>query len=429
MKRIITNVYIAAIVGFLIAVGAGTTAQAAWSSQIKQSQNGPVVVENGQTHKGSLYSTGKAVRVAGDVAGDVYCGAERVEITGSIKGGLMCAAQHIVVNGSVGQGVRLAAQSVVINGQVEGDVSVAAQNITIGKEAHVGGDVNGMSQSLVIDGVVHGGLRYGGGSVAVNGSVMKASDVSTPSITFGAAGRFNDSLHYSAEKEIDIDKNRVAGNIEYNNPNKKAALDGSKMIMGLLSLIGIFITTGMIVALLMPRFVERSSELTRGSLGTTFLAGSAVVFVLPIVAMMLFLSYFGAYIALIMLLVWVVILLLSGVFFAYYMGSVLLQSSQNILVRMIGGLVIVSALMLIPFIQIVAIFASILFGSGILVRALFNGRFGPFRYSLAPEPPMPPMPKSLDSEVEERELEKPKPIAKKTTTPKKPAKKSSEDKK
>ena len=102
---------------------------------------------------------------------------------------------------------------------------------------------------------------------------------------------------------------------------------------------------------------------------------------------------------------------------------------------MLAGLVLLAALWLIPGVQIIAILATALMGSGILVRALFEKQFDGHRYTTAPLPPRPAMPISLggsSSREEKASLETPAPITEKSAekpAAKKPEQKSAEPKK
>lgn len=424
MKRIITSVLMAGCAGMMFAVGFGAPAQA-WSPQIKGGET--VTIKKDETHKGSLYVTGDSVKIDGTVEGDVYCGARTVEITGTIEGGVSCAAQELKVSGTVEQGVRLAGQDVAIEGVVNGDVSVAGQIVQVAEAARVGGDVNGYAQAVTIDGVVQGGLRLGAEKMTLNGTVGAASDIVTQSLTFGENGQFKSNLDYSASQELSINDGNVAGDVTYN--TQEATATSSDMLMTLALIAGTFIFTGMVIAAALPQLVERSSRRAKGAFGQTLLAGSAVVFVTPIVATLFLISYFGMFLGIVLLFVWAVTLMLSGVFFAYYLGAIILQNSQNILVRMLCGLVLLAALWLIPIVQIIAIFATIIVGTGLLVRTLFDGQFDNFRYTLAPLPPKPAMPVALGGEPKKADLETPRPIAKKTTIKKATTKKPGTKKK
>ena len=430
MKRSSIGLFVAGFAVMMLAIGISVPAQAAWSPQVKGGEE--VTIAEGETHEGSLYATGKNVVIAGDVEGSVYCAAsEKVEITGTVQGSVYCAAaQEIILNGEVTQGARLASLITRVDGEVGGDLSLAAQQAELSNDTRVAGDVNGYAQNLTIGGEVGGGLRLSAQAITLNGVVQGASDISTESLTFGDNGKFASDLFYTSTSEITIDRSLVAGQIDYNE-NASQSASGDQMLATLLLLVGSFLFAGLAIVVTLPQFVERSSRLVKGKIGVTLLAGSAVLFVAPVAMFLFFISYFGTFLAFILLLVWLAILLLSGVFFAYYLGTLILQNSQNIILRMLAGLVLLAALWLIPGVQIIAIIATALVGSGILVRALFEKQFDGHRYTTAPLPPRPAMPISLGGSggshrEEKAHLETPAPIAEKPA--KKPAAKKAEQK-
>ena len=408
MKRGIITVVLASAAGLLVALGMQAPAQA-WSPAMKGGET--VTVAEGETHKGSLYATGSTIKIEGDVEGDVYCAAQKVEISGAVSGNISCAAQEIVFSGTAEQSARFAAMDIKLGGEIAGDVSLAAQTATVREASEIGGDLNGYTQELTVDGTVTGGLRLAAEKITVNGTVVGSSDLSTRSLRFGENGQFEGNLYYSSAEEISINTGNVAGTIEHH--KAEGSSSRNDILMTLILVIGTFIFTGLAVAAMLPQFVERSSRLAKGNVIITLLTGSAALFVVPVVAMLLFISYFGIMLGVILLLAWVLMILLSGVFFAYYLGAIMLPGSQHILIRMLGGVVLLSALWLIPVLQIVAIFATAVMGSGLLLRALFHKQFGSHTFSLAPPLPRPPMPVSLGGPKESR-LETPQPIE---TTP------------
>ncbi len=410
MKRNILNVLLAVFVGSLV-VGGSQSVQAAWGPQLKTGENNKAVVEKNTIHKGSLYTTGRDVEIHGTVEGDVYCAGASVNITGTVEGSVLCAAEKVNVSGSIQQNARLAGATVSVGGKIAQNLSVAAQFAKVEKSAQIGGDINGAAQELTIDGPVAGGLNYLASKVVVNGLIAESSNISTQSLSFGEQGKFESDLYYSSGSKLTINKDSVGGNVEYNSANSATKESSQSVLMSIVMFVGTFIVTGMMLAAVLPRFMEKSSKVAKKSLGSVFLAGSAIVFITPLVGILLILSAFGSYLAIIIFLLWVAILMLSGVFFAYYLGSKFLQNQQNILVRMLGGLVVLAALWLIPVVQIIAALATVVIGSGILVRALTDGQFNSFSYSLAPPPSKPPMPQSLGQAAN---LETPAPIAKET---------------
>lgn len=397
----------------LASLGVYTNANA-WSQDMRTGET--VTVAKDTVHTGSLYVGAETVTIEGTVEGSLYCVGRNVTIKGTVTGDVACAGENVTYEAKTAQSVRLAGQNVSLKrGSVGADTTVFAGIATIAKEVKLAGDLNGMAQLLTLDGTVAKNLHYGASTTTLNGVVQGSGNLSSDIVTFGDDAKIAGDLHYSASRELKIDDGKVDGKIAYNAPEQMKAAD----LLGMLLQAAIAMAfAGVMLTLVAPRFIERSSQLTGARFGQTLLVGAVTVFVAPIGIVLLFLTGIGVPLAIVALLLYIAVLLLSGVFFAYYLGAVLLRSSQSILVRMIGGVAVLSALWLIPVVNIFAIIATVIVGAGILVRTVTHGYRTP-RYSLADEPPVPPMPKALSGKKEQ--LETPKPIAKRPT---KPAKKS-----
>lgn len=413
MRRILVSLSVAVSAIILATIGAQSVVQAGWSQDIKSGDT--VTLAKGQTHEGSLYIAGNNVKIDGTVTGSLYCAGQNVTITGKVSGDVACAGQTLEYTGTTDGSVRLAGQQVTVNGAVGADTTLFGMMASVGEQAKLAGDLNGGAQTVTINGEVAKNLQYGAQSVTINGLVAGSANIGSDAISLGENARVAGSLHYTASKELSIDTDKVAGKIEYNAVGEESSQ--ANPLAGLLMTIAMFIATALIIALAAPRFMERSSRLASARFGQTLLIGSATVFVTPFVIFVLFLGILTLPLAIVAVLLYIATLILSGVFLAYHLGALLLRSSQNVLVRMIGGVAVLVALWIIPIVNIFAILATVIVGSGILVRTLTNGYRAP-RYSLTPEPTRPPMPTALGGK---KELETPRPIAKKPAKPKKPA--------
>ncbi len=371
--------------GLLVSVGVAagivSTSQAAWSDSLR-AKDGVVTIAEDETHQGSLYATGEKVVIEGNVTGTVYCAAGEVTISGSVDGDVLCAAQTLKLDEATVRGdVRVAGQYIEVSGGIGGSVTAFGQDVKIGDNTQIAGDLNGATQKTVLDGSVAGSLVSGGQMLELNGRVGNNADVSYASIDINDSAKVGGNFNYSSAREQDINTSVVEGEVSYNPAeNKQADTDGLLGASILFSLA--LLVTGLVVAALMPRFLHRSSEVLRRQGVMTVLLGFAIALGMPIILFLLFLSLFLAPLAGILLLAWLLVSALSGIFFAYYIGSVLLRGVDNILLRMLGGSVVLLILYMIPIVNIFVLFAAWIVGSGMVVATLVDGYRRP-AYSVA----------------------------------------------
>ena len=81
----------------------------------------------------------------------------------------------------------------------------------------------------------------------------------------------------------------------------------------------------------------------------------------------------GVYLGVVLLLGWIVVMLMSGVLASYYVGRLALaRTTHHPFMAMIAGVIIFSALLIIPIVNVITLIAAALFGSGMVIRELFE---------------------------------------------------------
>ena len=365
----------------LLALLGATTARADWSPNAVTGEN--ITLAKGQEHRGAYYAAGSTVKIEGNVDGDVYCAGETIEITGSVSGSVLCAGKSIRIAGAVGRDIRAAAQTVTIDSKVSGSVSAFAQTITVSQSSAITGELNGAAQTVRIEGSVGQNVRMGAEDIVIGAPIAGNVDVGVGSLLINDNGKVAGNVNYTAEKQLQLSQDKVSGKISYNQPPESAKPSPADTFMSILMVGLSLFVSAMLLAVFFPRFFQRSATIAQQNIGLTALIGLAVVFSVPFIILLLAISMVAIPLALLLLLVWICTLAVSGMFFAYWIGSLVLRSSNNILVRMAAGSAIVLVLYAIPYIGGLAIFIALIMGSGIAVRTISHGHQSP-AYQVAP---------------------------------------------
>lgn len=359
------------IVSFVAAIGVASVTSAMWSPNFRSSAD-TVTIAKDSTHTGSLYAAGENVTIDGAVTGTVYCVGETITINGSVAGDVLCAGQKVIINGTVAGDVRAAGQFVEVNGAVGGSLTAFAQDVRIDKAARIADDVNGAAQQFTINGVVGRDLAVGAQLLALDGEVKGNVDAAIEQLRLGSQSLVLGNLNYSATKEASVDESRVSGSVSFNpakdHQSSSRYVSGTKLLFLLM-----LVASAIGMVLIMPRFVDRSSELFRQRIMMTILLGFTFVFGAPILVSLLLLSVILLPFGLALLFVWCAVLVLSSIFFAYWVGAELLRSQPNIIMRMLGGVAIIVVALTIPVLGGFVLFASVVVGSGMIVTTLTNG--------------------------------------------------------
>ena len=361
----------AALAVAAVAVLGSYSAHAMWPENL-QGSNGNITVARGETRDGSVYLAGDKVTIDGTVNGDVYCAGATVVISGTVNGDVMCAGQSIDITGNVSQDVRLAAQNITITSAVKGNASLFAQNARVEKSASIGGDLNGASQTLTLDGTVSKNAVLAAQALNLKGTIAGDANLAVQSLATAQGAKISGNLYYTSDSELTVDKGVVVGSTEFNpTENSNRNKNNSYLGVALFVVLSLFVTS-MLVAVAFPRFLQRADARSHSQKLNTAIYGFTFVFATPIIAVMAFATVVLIPLGLALMLAWMLVLTASGIVFAYIVGSSLLRSSENVLVRMAGGAALVLLLYLVPFINVIALFVAGVYGSGAVITTLFH---------------------------------------------------------
>ncbi len=361
--------------GLVLSIGAvlgiATVSQAKWSNSIQSQDKVEVAVD--QTHQGSLYATGDQVTIEGTIEGDLYCAARELVIGGEaeVTGDVLCAVQTATIDGKVGQDLRLAGQYISVDNTVGGSLTFFGQDLKLRANSSVAGDVNGAGQIMNIGGPVGGDIVLGGERLSLQSTVAGNVDAGVNRIEMTGGAEVKGDLNYSASQAIAVDESKVAGEISSNQAQhqQSQAIDFGWLLYMLLSMLA----CALLVALLAPRFVERSQTIATRHFATVSLIGFAVVFGTPIVAVMAMVTVVLLPVGIFLTLLWASALLLSHGLFAYWLGTIVLARQENVLLRMTAGVGALFVLYLIPLVNFLVAVVATVVGSGMLAATALDG--------------------------------------------------------
>ena len=354
----------AAVLGLL----GSTTPTMAWSQNLINGGDS-VTIEQSAIKPGSVYVAGNNITINATVDGSLYCAGGHITVNGSVHGDINCAGQDITINGSVQGSVKLAGGTLSLGNKVGSDVSLFGQTATVRSNATVAGDINAGVQNLTIDGTVTRSVVAGVQSLNMNGKVGSMNIVDAQNLSLGKNARVSGDLNYQSEDELKLDSNKIGGAVHYHKPQPRHQVNP---LYTLALVFAAFAVTALILTLAAPRWVDRSAGIAKAKFGYVMLFGVLGVLAFTVV---------GLPLALMMILAWLLLLMLSGTFFAYFIGALILPRVANILVRLFVGLVVTAALLVIPYsIGVFSVLIMLIMGTGIILTTLLHN-YQPPRYS------------------------------------------------
>jgi len=361
---------ILAAVGLLIVplfAGAGVAGATDFRS------GGNIVVEEGETINSSLFVAGDAIEIAGTVEGDVFCAATTVRITGTIRGDVICAAQDMQLRGNIDGDVRVAADTLVIESVIAGNASVLGSELRFENTSLVE-DVSAAVTTAQFNGEVRRDVAVTGNEVTIDGQVGRNIQADIGQLNLSGEAQVGGDISYRSDNRIAQSESAVVtGDVNRQAIDESAQFGPAQMAASAFFLLLTMLVTSMTIVALFPRVTQRVSSNGIERLGSTVLSGLAAVVIAPIIIFLLIISVFGSLIGFTLLTVYILMLILSGPFFAYYLGRLLMASkSRNPLLYMFVGSLCLLLLYIIPIINVFALLAAGVVGSGMLAQEVIR---------------------------------------------------------
>ena len=337
-----------------------------------------VTIAQGEKINDSLFVSGRNIDINTNVVGDIFCVGQTITISGNVEGDVICAGQTVRVSGKVDGDVRLAGQTVSISADVGGNATVAGQTFTLDSEGSIARDLSLGSQDSAVNGTVGRDLAVGSTNVVVGGSIGRDIKGAVTNIRLASSANIGGNIDYTSANDIQRDSGAdVGGKVTRSDPPEKAGEPKRGAIFGFgagwfLYWLLAMLLVSMVLALLFPRMFMRLSDRAIPTPWKPLLTGLLAGIVVPIVIVILFMSVIGIPLGLILGLAWFLLLMLSGPVTAFYIGRMVLRNSNNILLFMLVGSVILLVLYFIPIIGFLALLFALWTGTGMVLLESFD---------------------------------------------------------
>ncbi|MFZ2125837.1 MAG: hypothetical protein WA087_01290 [Candidatus Saccharimonadales bacterium] len=330
-----------------------------------------VTVAASETIDSMLFAGGSNIDIAGTVNGDVYCGGQTVNISGTINGDVFCAGQTININGKVTGDIRIGGQTVNIGGKIEGSATIGTQNLTIDNSASIGRDLLGGSQNATINGSIGRDSVIGSQNIVINGAIGRNVKGGVETITIGSNGRVGGNVDYYGTTDPTINAGgKIVGTTTRTNPPERKAAAYTPFAITITAFIYVLIAMVATALTLVGLFPKIFAEATANAVkkpGLTALVGIVSMIIAPVIVVMLFVTAIGVPLAVLIILLFTIIAIVSGPFVGYLLGRLITKTDKQYGWTMLYGVTILVIAFFIPLIGFVAIMASMIFGSGMIL--------------------------------------------------------------
>lgn len=327
------------------------------------------VVLEGAAEDDLFIFAGQQIDLRGETLGDAWLAGSSIQVSGQGRDHVRAAAQLFTLRGSLDRGLAALGATVRLetNAVVRGDAVLAGESVIV--EGRVEGDLQVLAQSVTLAG------RFGG-----NARIIAQDIVVMPGASLAG------DLVYTSPKEIFLDRNVALGGKLIRQTTPPPPPMTAERTIQLALFRALQATAAFLVGLpflaLFPRLVGRATQHLRHSLWRTLLAGLGGILVLPMAALLAFVTIVGIPFALVLGASFAILLYVGKIIVAVTIGALLLrrrgpQPLPVALGAMALGLVLYYALAALPgFGQTLSLLVGIL-GLGALLLAVLRSEGRP----------------------------------------------------
>lgn len=325
-----------------------------------------VYIKKGNNIQDNLYIAGGSVSVSGIVFGDLFAAGGNILISENVSEDITVVGGTITILGDSGGDVRVAGGNVLIVGDVKGDLIITGGSLIVSSDVLVGKDLVIAGGQVSVDGDVAGDVQIVGGVVTINGHIKgnvkaKIND----KLTIGDGAIIDGNLEYSARNPDSLKLSETAivtGETVYKKIKSTGGIDKNKTKNFIFAVIGAFVLfkliSFIIVALLFFwLFRNFSNSVVKGVVQNPLQMlgkGFVVLVVAPIASVLLFVTLFGAPLGFMVMLSYVLLLFISGIYAGVVVGawvSQVIRKSDNAVItwkNVIGGIVLLTIVKFVP---------------------------------------------------------------------------------
>lgn len=339
-------------------------------------QNQNFIIGKDEVKDKVIFGAGQAVSNLGTVNNDFFAAGQVVSNDGVVAGDLFIAGQTVTVSGPVGGNIRAACQTIDVKGEVGRNALVLGQTISLTKDSVVNGNATIAGSDVKVLGTINKGLNVAAASVMIDGTIVGDVSIQAESINILPTAKIDGNLSYTSSKLASIPAGVVAGTTSPNivpitqpQPKKTNPFSAGNILWMILWLISTFILGALLIKLFTPYF-SKSSETIKSSWAKYAGIGFLTLVVVPVSFFILLITILGAPVAIISLVIYAVLIYLSKLPVAIFIGHLLIKE-KSIYLKLFIGLAILTVIYLIPILGGFTKFIVLLIGLGTLVYNLF----------------------------------------------------------
>lgn len=305
--------------------------------------------------KGDVYAFGNSIGLNGTADGDILAFGNEITINSKeVKGSIRGAGRYLNIMANSVSNITVAGQSIkILDGTVAKGVYIAGETINF----------LGTAEDLYV----------AGERVIINGTITGDVKVECSQLIIGQNAKIDGEINVKGEKEPevlgDIDASKVKFE-QINNSNEKSIKSNFSF-----GSIVIKIISSILLALLLVLICRRDLEKTAVGLvkkpWLPLVIGFCTLIVLPIAAILTFITIVGIPIGIISLTIYGIIIYLSPIVTSIVIGKIFMKNI-NLFLSSIASVVVLRLLLLVPYLGGILRFICMLLVLGVFILEIID---------------------------------------------------------
>lgn len=337
-----------------------------------------------------LYAGAQTIEIRAPIDGDVVAAGYRITISAPVTGAVLAAGATVDLESRVDRSVRAAGRRVTVGGTVGTDAVLAGATVRVLERAQIGRDLVALGGRIRHDGAVARGAFFNGGRVVITGTISGDVQVTADTLLVAETARIGGRLIYSVSDNADIRQGaQITGGTERRarptarrRPVSPFGVSGVRWLPAVVEAVWLLVL-GFVALAISARGVFAVADRIRRGFWMSLLGGFVLAVLIPIAAVLLFITLLGIPLGGIALLLYAATLYPATVFTAAWLGERIVPPLRGSgparapYLTMLVGVIAVVALMALPIVGWIFRAAAILVGFGALWAKVWAARSAP----------------------------------------------------
>ena len=337
-----------------------------------------------------LYVGAQTIEIRAPIDGDVVAAGYRITISAPVTGAVLAAGATVDLESRVDRSVRAAGRRVTVAGTVGTDAVLAGATVRVLERAQIGRDLVALGGRIRHDGAVARGAFFNGGRVVIAGTISGNVEVTADTLIVAETARIGGRLTYSVRDNADIRQGaQISGGIERRVPPPARrrvvspfGISGVRWLPAVVETVWLLVL-GFVALAISARGVFAVADRIRRGFWISLLGGLVLAVLIPIAAVLLFITLLGIPLGGIALLLYAATLYPATIFTAAWLGERIVPPLRGSgparapYLTMLVGVIAVVALMALPIVGWIFRAAAVLVGFGALSAKVWAARSAP----------------------------------------------------